>query len=49
MLRTIFVKGKIMNFCQDLKKGWLKFDITNVPLSKFNYTVLSALDKHAPK
>ena len=38
-----------MNFCKDLKKEWLKFDITNVPLSKFNYTVLSALDKHAPK
>ena len=27
----------------------LKFDITNAPLSKFNDTVLSVLDKHAPK
>ena len=27
----------------------MKFDITNVPLSKFNDTVLSVLDKHAPK
>ena len=37
------------NFCQDLKKELLKFDITNVPLSKFNDIVLSVLDKHAPK
>ena len=27
----------------------MKFDITNAPLSKFNDTVLSVLDKHAPK
>ena len=27
----------------------MKFDITNAPLSKFNGTVLSVLDKHAPK
>ena len=33
------------NFRQEL----LKFDITNVPLSKFNDTVLSVVDKHAPK
>ena len=33
------------NFRQDL----LKFDIKNAPLSKFNGTVLSVLDKHAPK
>ena len=37
------------NFCQDLKKGLLKFDITNAPLLKFNDTMLSVLDKHAPK
>ena len=36
-------------FRQDLKKELLKFDITNAPLSKFNDTVLSVLDKHAPK
>ena len=33
------------NFRQNLKKGLLKFDITNAPLSKFNDTVLSVLDK----
>ena len=33
------------NFRQDLKKELLKFDITNAPLSKFNDTVLSVLDK----
>ena len=27
----------------------MKFDITNAPLAKFNDTVLSALDKYAPK
>ena len=27
----------------------MKFDITNAPLSKFNDTVLSVLEKHAPK
>ena len=27
----------------------MKFDITNAPLPKFNDTVLSVLDKHAPK
>ena len=37
------------NFRQDLKKELLKFDITNAPLSKFNDTVLSVLDKHASK
>ena len=37
------------NFRQDLKKELLKFDITNAPLSKFNDTVLSVLDEHAPK
>ena len=37
------------NFRQDLKKELLKFDISNAPLSKFNETVLSVLDKHAPK
>ena len=37
------------NFRQDLKKELLKFDIANAPLSKFNDTVLSVLDKHAPK
>ena len=37
------------NFREDLKKELLKFDITNAPLSKFNDTVLSVLDKHAPK
>ena len=37
------------NFRQDLKKELLKFDVTNAPLSKFNDTVLSVLDKHAPK
>ena len=36
-------------FWQDLKKELLKFDIRNAPLSKFNGTALSALDKHAPK
>ena len=35
------------NFRQDLNK--LKLDITNLLLSKFNTTVLSFLDKHAPK
>ena len=37
------------NFREDLKKELMKFDITNAPLSKFNDTVLSVLDKHAPK
>ena len=37
------------NFRQDLKKELLKFDVTNAPLSKFNDTVLSVLNKHAPK
>ena len=37
------------NFGQDLRKELLKFDITNTSLSKFNDTVLSVLDKHAPK
>ena len=37
------------NFREDLKRELLKFDITNAPLSKFNDTVLSVLDKHAPK
>ena len=37
------------NFRQDLKKELLKFDVTNAPLSNFNDTVLSVLDKHAPK
>ena len=37
------------NFYQDLKKELLKFDITNAPLSKFNDTMLTVLDKHAPK
>ena len=37
------------SFCQDLKKELLKFDVTNAALSKFNDTVLSVLDKHAPK
>ena len=37
------------NFREDLKKELLKFDIINAPLSKFNDTVLSVLDKHAPK
>ena len=32
-----------------LKEELLKFDITNAPLAKFNDTVLSALDKYAPK
>ena len=27
----------------------MKFVITNAPLSKFNDTMLSALEKHAPK
>ena len=27
----------------------MKFDITNAPLSKFNDTMLSALEKDAPK
>ena len=27
----------------------MRFDITNAPLSHFNDTVLSVLDKHAPK
>ena len=34
------------NFCQNLKKELLNFDIKNAPLSKFNGTVL---DMHAPK
>ena len=37
------------NFRQDLKKELQKFDVTNALLSKFNDTVISALDKHAPK
>ena len=37
------------NFRQDLKKELLKFDVTNAPLSKFNVTVLSVRDNHAPK
>ena len=37
------------NFRQGLKKELLKFDITYAPLSNFNDTVLSVLDKHAPK
>ena len=37
------------NFRQDVKKELLKFDVTNAPLSNFNDTVLSVLDKHAPK
>ena len=37
------------NFRQDLKKELLKFDITNVPLSKFNDIVLSVIDKHTPR
>ena len=37
------------NFREVLKKELLKFDITNAPLSKFNDTVVSVLDKHAPK
>ena len=37
------------NFRRDLKKELLKFDVTNAPLSKFNHTVLSVLDKYAPK
>ena len=37
------------NLRQDLKKELLKFDVTNAPLLKFNDTVLSVLDKHAPK
>ena len=37
------------NFREDLKKELLKFDIMNAPLSKFNDTVLSVLDKYAPK
>ena len=40
-----FENGK---FCQDLQKEFLKFNITNVPLSQFNDIVLSVLDKHAP-
>ena len=36
------------NFCQDLKKELLGFDITNAPLSKFNGAVLSVLDEQAP-
>ena len=31
------------------KKELLKFVITNAPLSKFNDTMLSALEKHTPK
>ena len=27
----------------------MKFDVTNAPLSKFNVTVLSVRDNHAPK
>ena len=37
------------NFREDLKRELLKFDFTNAPLSKFNDTVLSVLDKYAPK
>ena len=37
------------NFRQNLKKELLKFDVTNAPLSKFTATVLSVLNKHAPK
>ena len=39
---------EIDKFRQDLKKELLKFDITNAPLSKFNDTMLSVLDQHAP-
>ena len=35
-------------FCQNLKKELL-FDVTNAPLSKFNDTELSVLDKHHSK
>ena len=37
------------SFCQDLKKELLKCDFTNAPTSKLNDTVLSVLDKLAPK
>ena len=37
------------NFRQDLIKELLKFDITNAPLSHFNDTALSVLDKYASK
>ena len=38
------------NFVYDkLKKKSLKFDTTNVRLSKLNDSALSALEKHAPK
>ena len=37
------------NFRQDLKKKLSKLHVTNAPLSKFNDTVLSVLNKHAPK
>ena len=37
------------NFREDLKKELLQFDIMNAPLSKFNDTVLSVLDKQARK
>ena len=37
------------NFRQDLEKELLKFDVTHAQLSKFNDTLLSVLDKHAPK
>ena len=37
------------NFRQDLHKEFLKFDVTNAPLSQFNDNALSVLDKHAPK
>ena len=37
------------NFRQDLKIELLNLDIKNVPLSKFNGTVLSVFDRHATK
>ena len=37
------------NFRQDLQKEFLKFDVTNAPLSQFNDIVLSVLDKRARK
>ena len=50
----IFVTSAIYNnfennFRDDLEKELLKFHITYAPLSKFNDTVLYALEKHAPK
>lgn len=37
------------NFRQDLKTGLLKFDITNALLSQITDTVLSVLNKQAPR